>query len=191
MAATGEEGGAWHVEHRSTHAGAEAEGEGAGTLARIGKEEVLAQYGCKVEHLVRHIKYLRRADPTAKCVVFTQWTVMQQLVHHALESHHVGVRLVAGPRAKREKAIDAFLFHPAVAVLILCSATDDVSGTQPPTKARRSGALTLRHRAHSDQCQTHLPHGADGDAGQGGAGEAMGLATPARRSLPFPACHRR
>lgn len=143
VATTGEAGGAWHVEHRSAHAGPERAEEGEEALAGIGREEVLSQYGCKVEHLVRHIKYLRGADPAAKCVVFTQWTVMQQLVHHALGSHHVGVRLVAGPRAKREQAIDAFLFNPAVAVLILCSATDDVSGTLPP---RSAGQIGRPHR---------------------------------------------
>ncbi|PHH80486.1 hypothetical protein CDD82_1716 [Ophiocordyceps australis] len=69
----------------------------------------------KVEALVRHLLWLRDADPGAKAIVFSQYASFLRLLREALDRFHIGCASVddAGgiERFRSDAAVDAFLLH--------------------------------------------------------------------------------
>ncbi|KAG0055381.1 hypothetical protein BGZ83_008773 [Gryganskiella cystojenkinii] len=63
----------------------------------ITKIRIEEGYGSKIDSLVRHIRFLIQADPSVKCLVFSQWSRLLQLISESLVLNQIGhVRLDGG-----------------------------------------------------------------------------------------------
>lgn len=73
----------------------------------IAQVHVEGGYGSKIDNVVRHIRFLIQADPSVKCLVFSQWSRLLQLVSESLVLNQVGhVRLDSG--AANKSAVQEF-----------------------------------------------------------------------------------
>ncbi|KAF8978581.1 hypothetical protein BGZ46_006322 [Entomortierella lignicola] len=57
-------------------------------------------YGSKIDSIVRHIAYLVREDPGTKCLVFSQWSNLLQLVSESLTRNQIGYVKLSGSSVK-------------------------------------------------------------------------------------------
>lgn len=73
----------------------------------IARVHIESGYGSKIDNIVRHIRFLIQADPSVKCLVFSQWSRLLQLVSESLVLNQVGhVRLDSG--AANKSAVQEF-----------------------------------------------------------------------------------
>ncbi|KAF9351244.1 hypothetical protein BGX26_010713 [Mortierella sp. AD094] len=57
-------------------------------------------YGSKIDSIARHISYLVREDPETKCLVFSQWNNLLQLLSESLTKNRIGFVKLAGASVK-------------------------------------------------------------------------------------------
>ncbi|KAG0001942.1 hypothetical protein BGZ79_003903 [Entomortierella chlamydospora] len=57
-------------------------------------------YGSKIDSITRHISYLVREDPEAKCLVFSQWNNLLQLLSESLTKNRIGFVKLTGASVK-------------------------------------------------------------------------------------------
>ncbi|GJJ71560.1 E3 ubiquitin-protein ligase SHPRH [Entomortierella parvispora] len=73
----------------------------------IARVRIESGYGSKIDSIVRHIRFLIQEDPSVKCLVFSQWSRLLQLVSESLVLNQVGhVRLDSG--AANKSAVQEF-----------------------------------------------------------------------------------
>jgi DNA repair protein RAD5 len=69
------------------------------TLRRVGSTG-----SAKVVALLTHLKRLRRGDPSAKCVVFSQFTSFLDIVQNALSREHISCLRFDGTTSQKQRA---------------------------------------------------------------------------------------
>ncbi|KAJ3019350.1 hypothetical protein HKX48_002198 [Thoreauomyces humboldtii] len=57
---------------------------------------VRGSYGTKLDALVRHVSYIRATDPTAKCLVFSQWENVLEILAVAFDNNGIGYVKMGG-----------------------------------------------------------------------------------------------
>ncbi|ORZ06330.1 SNF2 family N-terminal domain-domain-containing protein [Lobosporangium transversale] len=57
-------------------------------------------YGSKIDSIVRHIAYLVREDPGTKCLVFSQWKNLLDIIGESLDRNRIGYVRLDGPSMK-------------------------------------------------------------------------------------------
>ncbi|KAG0091613.1 hypothetical protein BGZ92_000283 [Podila epicladia] len=57
-------------------------------------------FGSKIDSIVRHISYLVREDSSVKCLVFSQWATLLNLIGDSLENNQIGFVRLDGSSAR-------------------------------------------------------------------------------------------
>ncbi|KAF8630101.1 hypothetical protein AX17_005497 [Amanita inopinata Kibby_2008] len=80
--------------------------------------ECFGDFGSKVQTLVRHLLYLRSAEPGAKSIVFSAWADSLYIVQYALQENGIQCLRIDQKR-KGKSAAEKFKSDPDVSVLLL------------------------------------------------------------------------
>ncbi|KAM0747530.1 hypothetical protein T439DRAFT_328769 [Meredithblackwellia eburnea MCA 4105] len=87
-------------------------------LAEIEMVETVAPLSSKSDMIVKHVKLIRRTDPTAKIVIFSAWIEALSILMQAFTRNGVQyVRLEGG--GKKESVVTKFINDPTVAAFFL------------------------------------------------------------------------
>ncbi|KAI0920308.1 hypothetical protein AcV5_010081 [Taiwanofungus camphoratus] len=89
-----------------------------GLLDDIEAMESYGSYGSKIQTLVRHLLYLKIADPGAKSIIFSAWADSLHIIQHALNRNGI-VYLRIDQNTGKENAAKTFRMDPNVSVLLL------------------------------------------------------------------------
>jgi SNF2 family DNA or RNA helicase len=75
----------------------------------------------KIKRLLEHLKKMRETDPTAKAVVFSQWTSMLDLVGESLQRHNFKTARYDGSMtmSQRGSVLADFTDNPDTTVLLM------------------------------------------------------------------------
>ncbi|KAG0266776.1 hypothetical protein DFQ27_009445 [Actinomortierella ambigua] len=79
-------------------------------------------YGSKVDSISRHIAFLIKENPSVKCIVFSQWQTVLDLLGASLDMNKIGYVKLAGGRSRkgwRGKAVLQFKEDPETHVFML------------------------------------------------------------------------
>eukprot|EP01113_Clastostelium_recurvatum_P043328 TRINITY_DN7141_c0_g2_i1.p1 TRINITY_DN7141_c0_g2~~TRINITY_DN7141_c0_g2_i1.p1 ORF type:complete len:692 (+),score=51.28 TRINITY_DN7141_c0_g2_i1:221-2077(+) len=90
--------------------------------------EIVQKYGTKMAHLVMKIRQITDEDPTAKIIVFSQWTKMLHRVGDTLAENGIANVYVEGNVFKKNRAISKFHSEGGERVMML-SLEHAASGT--------------------------------------------------------------
>ncbi|KAH9919617.1 SNF2 family N-terminal domain-containing protein [Fomitopsis serialis] len=80
--------------------------------------EAIGSYGSKINTLLRHLLYLKVADPGAKSIVFSAWADSLHIIQHALKRNDISCLRIDQQRRK-EHAAKKFRTDPTIDVLLL------------------------------------------------------------------------
>lgn len=81
--------------------------------------------GSKIEAICKYIKYLHRADPTVKVLVFSQYHRMLDMVGSALKSNEIHSLHLSGTPLQRARQIDRFQTDPTITAFLMSLRTDN------------------------------------------------------------------
>ena len=81
--------------------------------------DATGSFGSKIDFMVRHILFLKRKDPKVKCIVFSQWKPLLDIVGKALDYNDV--RWVALEGRDRADSIRRFKTETKLTVCLLRS----------------------------------------------------------------------
>ncbi|KAH9837867.1 SNF2 family N-terminal domain-containing protein [Rhodofomes roseus] len=90
----------------------------SGLFEDIQTMESLGSYGSKIDTLLRHLLYLKVADPGSKSIVFSAWADSLHIIQHALKRNGISCLRIDQQRGK-EHAAKKFRTDPDIAVLLL------------------------------------------------------------------------
>lgn len=87
-------------------------------LEEIDNIETLNPLSSKSDLIVKHVKWIRREDPTAKIVIFSAWIESLGILMEAFQRNSIGfVRLESS--GKKEKIVSEFINNPEIAAFFL------------------------------------------------------------------------
>jgi E3 ubiquitin-protein ligase SHPRH len=75
-------------------------------------------FGTKIAAILRHIKYLNELEPDVKCLVFSQWELMLDILARAFDKNSISYVKLEGSIAKHQ-AVSRFNHEASVKVLML------------------------------------------------------------------------
>ena len=75
-------------------------------------------FGTKIAAILRHIKYLNELEPDVKCLVFSQWELMLDILARAFDKNSISYVKLEGSIAKHQ-AVSKFHHDASVKVLLL------------------------------------------------------------------------
>jgi len=79
---------------------------------------VKGDLGSKVNAVVREVLILERREPAAKCIIFSQWEEVLQIIEHGLAENDVSYVRIQG-RVKYDQNLTMFRRDPSVRVLLM------------------------------------------------------------------------
>lgn len=91
--------------------------------SQIGEQQIVREYGVKIDTIVRHAMYLRSQDSLSQIVVFSQWGNMLKVLKTAFAENKVSTASINDPVDN----VNKFRADPNVACLLL-QAKVDVAG---------------------------------------------------------------
>lgn len=80
---------------------------------------VVGSWGTKIDAVVRQILGVLVENKRAKSLVFSQWTVVLEIVAKALSRNNIPFRFLGSTDRKAQRAVEDFKHDPSVAVLLL------------------------------------------------------------------------
>ena len=81
---------------------------------------VSGSWGTKIESVVREILRIKKEDPNAKSLIFSQWTEVLEIIYQALQQNNISAtQICTSNRKKQYAALHSYRFLPSISVLLL------------------------------------------------------------------------
>ncbi|KAI8909113.1 SNF2 family N-terminal domain-containing protein [Gorgonomyces haynaldii] len=95
-------------------------------VQELRKIQIVGSFGTKIDLIVKHMLHLLSQDPNVKCLVFSQWMSVLEIIAQALRENHIGYLMHEGQgfsdvkiSSKRGEAAQQFASDPRLTAFML------------------------------------------------------------------------